>query len=94
MGSFPPEKVSELADLPTRDVLLAQIAGAFQAPMAMMANLLAAMPRDMATMVQPLIEKLPDDAPAEEPEPVEERPPRHRAAAERRRGCSRGTCRR
>ncbi|MCB2224771.1 MAG: 50S ribosomal protein L10 [Actinobacteria bacterium] len=63
---IPPEKVSELAELPSRDVLLAQIAGAFQAPMAKMAGLLAAMPRNLATMVQQLIDKLPAE-PAEEP---------------------------
>ncbi len=69
---LPPEKVSELADLPSREVLLSQIAGVFQAPMARMAGLLAAMPRNLATMLQQLIDKMPDEAPAaaaaEEPE--------------------------
>ena len=84
-GFLPPEKVSELAALPTRDVLLAQVAGALQAPMAAMANLMAVMPRDMATMVKELIDKLPDEAPAEEPAPVEEaetEAPAEEAAAE------------
>ena len=84
-GFLPPEKVSELAALPTRDVLLAHVAGALQAPMAMMANLMAVMPRDLATMVKELIDKLPDEAPAEEPEPVEEaatEAPAEEAAAE------------
>jgi large subunit ribosomal protein L10 len=62
------ERVSALADLDSREVLLAKIAGAFQAPMAGMANLLAAMPRNMATMLQQLIDKTPGEAaPAKEP---------------------------
>jgi len=69
---IPPEKVSELADLPSREVLFSQIAGAFEAPMVKLAGLLGAMPRDLATMVQQLIEKLPDEAPADEPEPAAE----------------------
>ncbi len=72
---IPPERVSELADLEPREVLLAHVAGAFEAPMVKLASLLEAMPRDLATMVQQLIEKLEDEAPAEEPEaeaPAEE----------------------
>jgi len=56
---LPPERVAELADLEPREVLLAKIAGAFQAPMAAMARLLAAMPRNLATMIQQLIDKMP-----------------------------------
>lgn len=65
---LPPERVEALADLEPRDVLLAKIAGVFQAPMARMAGLLAAMPRNLATMVQQLIEKAPagDAGPAPE----------------------------
>jgi large subunit ribosomal protein L10 len=59
---LPPEKVEQLADLEPRDVLLAKIAGAFQAPMSRFAGLLAAMPRNLATMLQQLIEKTPDPA--------------------------------
>jgi len=65
---IPPERVSELANLEPREVLLAYVAGAFEAPMVKLASLLEAMPRDLATMVQQLIEKLEDEAPAEEPE--------------------------
>jgi large subunit ribosomal protein L10 len=68
------DQVSELADLPSREVLLSQIAGAFEAPMAKLASLLGAMPRDLATMVQQLIEKMGGDAPDDEPEPVAEAP--------------------
>lgn len=57
---LPPERVAALADLEPRDVLLAKIAGVFEAPMARMAGLLAALPRNFATMLQQLIEKTPD----------------------------------
>jgi large subunit ribosomal protein L10 len=65
------EDLKALAELPSRDVLLAQLAGAFQAPMAKFAGLLAAVPRDFAYGLQALIEKGggPDaaaDAPVEE----------------------------
>lgn len=52
-----PERVAELADIEPRAVLLARIAGAFEAPMAKMAGLLAALPRNAATMMQQLLEK-------------------------------------
>ena len=63
-----PERVEQLAELDSRDVLLAKVAGVFQAPMATMAGLMAALPRNLASMMSQLIEKLP---PAEEaaPEP-------------------------
>lgn len=54
-----PERVSELADLEPRDVLLARIAGAFQAPLGRMAGLLAALPRGFATALSQLLEKAP-----------------------------------
>ncbi len=61
-----------LAELPSRDVLLAQIAGAFQAPMAKMAGLLAAVPRDFAYGLQALIDQGgAGDAPATEEVPAE-----------------------
>src|SRR3990172_8682760 len=61
-----PERVAELAELEPREVLLAKIAGALQAPMAAMAGLLAALPRNLATMIQQLIDKTPTagEAPA------------------------------
>lgn len=59
---LPPERVAELADLEPREVILAKIAGAFQAPMARMAGLLAAMPRNLASMIKQLIDKMPADA--------------------------------
>ncbi|MFT5201191.1 MAG: large subunit ribosomal protein L10 [Candidatus Aldehydirespiratoraceae bacterium] len=64
------DDLKALAELPSRDVLLAQLAGAFQAPMAKFAGLLAAVPRDFAYGLQALIEKgggpnAAADAPAE-----------------------------
>jgi large subunit ribosomal protein L10 len=71
-----------LAELPPRDVLLAMLAGALQAPMSKFAGLLAAVPRDFAYGLQALIEKgggpdAPADAPVEaavEEAPAEEAP--------------------
>jgi large subunit ribosomal protein L10 len=45
-----------LADLPPRDVLLAQLAGAFQAPIAQLAGLLQALPRNFAYGLKALID--------------------------------------
>jgi large subunit ribosomal protein L10 len=74
------EDLVALASLPSRDVLLAQLAGAFQAPMAKLAGLLSALPRDFAYGLQALIDvggasdapatetaAVADDAAAEEP---------------------------
>ncbi len=51
------DELKRLADLPPRDVMLAQLAGAFQAPMAKFAGLLAALPRNFAYGLQALIDK-------------------------------------
>ena len=59
-----PERVAALADIEPREVLLSRIAGVFQAPMARMAGLLAAMPRNLATMISQLIDKMPPAATA------------------------------
>jgi large subunit ribosomal protein L10 len=66
------DETRALAELPTREVLLAQLAGALQAPMAKMAGLLQALPRNMAYGLKALLdqkvaggEALPADAPAE-----------------------------
>jgi large subunit ribosomal protein L10 len=66
--------LSALADLPSRDVLLARLAGALAAPMQQMAGLLQALPRSLAYGLSALIEqreaggeKLPEaEAPADE----------------------------
>ena len=49
--------VEALADLPSREVLLAQFAGALQAPMAKMAGMLQALPRDFAYGLKALIDQ-------------------------------------
>ena len=66
-----------LAELPSRDLLLAQLAGAVAAPLQTFAGLLQALPRNLAYGLQALIDKqggLPE-APAPEglaPEPAEQ----------------------
>ena len=49
--------IEALADLPPRDVLLAQIAGAFQAPLVKTAGLLQALPRNFAYGLKALIDQ-------------------------------------
>jgi large subunit ribosomal protein L10 len=49
--------LAALADLPSRDVLLARIAGALAAPMQQMAGLLQALPRNLAYGLSALIEQ-------------------------------------
>jgi large subunit ribosomal protein L10 len=49
-------EVQALADLPPRDVLLAQVAGTFQAPLTKLAGLLQALPRNFAYGLQALID--------------------------------------
>jgi large subunit ribosomal protein L10 len=49
--------VNALADLPSREVMLAQIAGAFQAPLTQFAGLLQALPRNFAYGLKALIDK-------------------------------------
>ena len=58
-----PERIADLADIEPREVLLAKIAGAFEAPMAKMAGLLAALPRNAATAMQQLLEKKEAESP-------------------------------
>jgi large subunit ribosomal protein L10 len=51
------DDVNALAELPSREELLARIAGAFQAPLVKTAGLLSALPRKFAYGLQALIEK-------------------------------------
>ena len=51
------DDVKALADLPSRDVLLASFAGALQAPLVKTAGLLQALPRNFAYGLNALIEK-------------------------------------
>jgi len=60
--------VQALADLPSRDVLLAQLAGAFQAPLVKLAGLLQALPRNFAYGLKALIDQGGAGGAAPEPE--------------------------
>ena len=61
-----PEPADEeaLADLPSREQLLAMFAGALQAPLVKTAGLLQALPRNFAFGLQALIDQQPADAAA------------------------------
>jgi large subunit ribosomal protein L10 len=71
------EDVQALADLPPREVLLARLAGAFQAPMATFAGLLAAVPRNFAYGLKALIDQggASGASPAADSAPAEAAPP-------------------
>ncbi len=58
------DRVKALAEIAPREVLLAQLAGAFKAPLTAMAGLLAALPRGAVTAMQQLLEKKQAAAPA------------------------------
>lgn len=51
------DDIKALAELPSREVLLSQIAGLLQAPLAEFVNLLDAVPREFSYALQALIEK-------------------------------------
>lgn len=64
-----PERISELADIEPREVLLAKMAGVFAAPMGNIAGLIAALQRDVVGLVSALVGKREEDgevAPAAE----------------------------
>lgn len=52
-----PETISQLAEIEPREVLLAKFAGAMKAPMSNLAGLVAALPRNAASMFSQLLEK-------------------------------------
>ncbi len=88
--------LAALADLPSRDVLLARLAGALAAPMQQLAGLLQAMPRNLAYGISALIEQR-EAGGEKSPKPRVEAPrPRHRERPRRpksrpvRAGCERG----
>src|SRR6185436_1128233 len=76
--------VEALADLPPREQLLAQLAGAFQAPMVKLAGLLQALPRNFAYGLAALIDQRGGpEAPVEPTEdPATEAPATEAAATE------------
>ena len=63
---------SKLADLPSRDVLMARFAGALAAPLQQLAGLLQALPRNFAYGLSALLDERRADEPAPEvaPEPA------------------------
>ena len=82
-------EVTALADLPSREVLLAQLAGALQAPLAQFASLLAALPRNFAYGLKAYIDQQggvaaqeDSGAPAEAAAPAVEAAPEVEALAE------------
>lgn len=69
-----PQGAGALADLPSREVLLARFAGGLAAPLQKMAGLLQALPRNLAYGLKALIDQsggAPQDAPAEDALPAE-----------------------
>ncbi|MFI5046337.1 MAG: 50S ribosomal protein L10 [Acidimicrobiia bacterium] len=73
-----PSEIEQLADLPSRDALLAQIAGAFQAPLVKAAGLFQALPRNLAYGLLALIDQRVaggEAPPVTEPEAVDEPEP-------------------
>jgi large subunit ribosomal protein L10 len=68
---------SALADLPSRDQLLAQLVGAMAAPLQQMAGLLAALPRNFAYGLRALAEQQGGLVDLEAPEPEPEPEPVH-----------------
>jgi large subunit ribosomal protein L10 len=72
-----PAEIDALAELPSREVMLTQIAGMFQAPLTKAAGLFQAFTRNFAYGVQALIDQRVaggEAAPAAEEAPVEEAP--------------------
>jgi large subunit ribosomal protein L10 len=71
-----------LAEVPPRDVLLAQIAGTFQAPLTKAAGLFQAFTRNFAYGVAALIDQKSQSESAPAPEPLVEAPPPEAAPSE------------
>src|SRR4051794_15389986 len=79
------DEVRALAELPSRDVLLSQIAGALAAPMQQFAGLLQALPRNFAYGLKALLDErggVPEAVAEPEPEPVAEEPAPEAAVTE------------
>jgi large subunit ribosomal protein L10 len=78
--------IEVLADLPSRETLLAQFAGALSAPLQQLAGLVQALPRNLAYGISALLEQRQAEAPAEDAPvaeaPVDEAPADEAPAAE------------
>jgi large subunit ribosomal protein L10 len=66
-GTLSARDVHALADLPSRDVLLAQVAGTLAAPLRQLAGLFEALPRNLAYGLSALVEQRGGAPAAEEP---------------------------
>jgi large subunit ribosomal protein L10 len=69
-GFLSAQQLGALADLPPREQLLAQVAGALMAPLQQIAGLLQALPRNLAYGLSALVDQR-GGPPAGEPEPSE-----------------------
>ncbi len=78
-GFLSAQELNALADLPPRDVLLAQLAGAIAAPLRQFAGLLQALPRNLAYGLSALLDER-GGAPAEVAAPEEAAVPEEAAA--------------
>jgi len=66
-GLLSAAELTVLADLPSRDALLSQVAAAFAAPVQQLASLIEALPRNLAYGLAALVAKREDEAPAGDP---------------------------
>jgi large subunit ribosomal protein L10 len=66
--------IEVLADLPSRETLLAQFAGALSAPLQQLAGLVQALPRNLAYGISALLEQRQSESPAEASAPADEAP--------------------
>jgi large subunit ribosomal protein L10 len=74
--------IEVLADLPSRETLLAQFAGALSAPLQQLAGLVQALTRNLAYGISALLEQRQAEAPAEDAAPVAEAPAEDAAPAD------------
>ena len=74
--------IEVLADLPSRETLLAQFAGALSAPLQQLAGLVQALPRNLAYGISALLEQRQSEAPATEAPVAESAPAAEAPAAE------------
>jgi len=81
-ATLSPAELTSLADLPSRDVLLARLAGAIAAPLQTFAGLLQALPRNLAYGLSALIEELGGVAETAPVVEVAEAPPEDAGAEE------------
>jgi len=66
--------IDVLAELPSRETLLAQFAGALSAPLQQLAGLVQALPRNLAYGISALVEQRQSEAPADEAPVADEAP--------------------